>query len=268
MVHGRKHVSNENCALVTGGTRGIGASIVQRLARAGGRVVFCGRNPQSVNKVETELRLEGLDVHGLVADVRQLGDIEQLVERTLELAAGDGIRVLVNNAGRSGGGPTVKIADELWYDVIETNLNAVFRLTREVLRKGGMLERGYGRVINIASTGGKQGVAFGAPYSASKHAVVGFSKALGLELAKSGVTVNAVCPGFVETELAEHVRQGFAALWNVSVEDAKQRIEQRIPIGRYVKPAEVAELVAYLASPLQSSITAQAINVCGGLGNY
>ncbi|MGY2061164.1 SDR family oxidoreductase, partial [Nocardia gipuzkoensis] len=151
---------------------------------------------------------------------------------------------------------------------IETNLNSVFRMTREVLTTGGMLAKGKGRVINIASTGGKQGVVFGAPYSASKHGVVGLTKALGLELAKTGVTVNAVCPGYVETPMAQRVRQGYANFWDTTEEAVLEKFEAKIPLGRYSSPEEVAGLVEYLTTDTAASITAQALNVCGGLGNY
>jgi ketoreductase len=109
---------------------------------------------------------------------------------------------------------------------------------------------------------------FAAPYSASKHGVVGFTKALGLELAPTGITVNAVCPGFVETPMAARVREHYAAIWEVSEQETYDRITARVPIGRYVQPKEVAAMVGYLAGPGAAAITAQAINVCGGLGNY
>jgi ketoreductase len=131
-----------------------------------------------------------------------------------------------------------------------------------------MLNRGRGRIINIASTGGKQGVIHASPYSASKHGVVGFTKALGLELAKSGITVNAVCPGFVETPFAGKAREHYAAIWGVDEEEARNRIVARVPIGRYVEPHEVAAMVVYLVGPAAAAVTAQALNVCGGLGNY
>jgi ketoreductase len=178
------------------------------------------------------------------------------------------VDILVNNAGRSGGGATAEIPDELWNDVITTNLTSVFLMTKEVLTTGGMLGRQSGRIVNIASTGGKQGVVHAAPYSASKHGVVGFTKALGLELARTGITVNAVCPGFVETPMAERVREHYADIWGVPVEEAHSRITTRVPMGRYVEPREVAAMVEYLVGDDAAAVTAQALNVCGGLGNY
>ncbi len=152
--------------------------------------------------------------------------------------------------------------------MIDTNLNGVFRVTREVLASGRMGENGYGRIVNIASTGGKQGVVYASPYSASKHGVVGFTKAVGLELAKTGITVNAVCPGYVETPMAERVRSGYADFWGVTEQDVLEKFNAKIPLGRYSTPEEVAGLVSYLVTDTAASVTAQAINVCGGLGNY
>jgi ketoreductase len=253
-------------ALVTGGTSGIGLAVARHLGGAGTRVFLCGRHADNVTDTVSKLRSEGLDVDGRAADVRSAEDIKALVEATVERYGPIG--VVVNNAGRSGGGETARIRDDLWLDVIDTNLTSVFRVTREVLTAGGMLARRHGRVINIASTGGKQGVVLGAPYSASKHGVVGFTKALGLELAKTGVTVNAVCPGYVETPLAERVRRGYAEVWDTTEADVLKRFEAKIPLGRYSTPDEVAAFVGYLVTDAASSITAQAINVCGGLGNY
>ncbi|MCO5971433.1 3-oxoacyl-ACP reductase FabG [Actinoallomurus soli] len=258
--------NGQQVALVTGGTSGIGLAVAETLAARGLKVFICARNSEAVEETVGKLRSNGHQADGVAADVRRPQDVKRLVSTAVERYGQ--VDVLVNNAGRSGGGVTAEIEDELWYDVIDTNLNSVFLMTREVLRSGGLLERGWGRIINIASTGGKQGVVLGAPYSASKHGVVGFTKALGLELAKTGVTVNAVCPGYVETPMAQRVRQGYAAHHETTEEAILERFQAKIPLGRYSTPEEVAGLVGYLVTDAAAPVTAQAINVCGGLGNY
>lgn len=258
--------NEQHVALITGATSGIGLAVAETLASRGLKVFICARNPETVQETVGKLRSNGSQADGVAADVRRPEDVRRLVSAAVERFGH--VDVLVNNAGRSGGGVTADIEDELWYDVIDTNLNSVFLMTREVLRSGKLLERGWGRIISIASTGGKQGVVLGAPYSASKHGVVGFTKALGLELAKTGVTVNAVCPGYVETPMAQRVRQGYAAHFNTTEEAILERFEAKIPLGRYSSAEEVAGMVSYLVSDAAAPVTAQAINVCGGLGNY
>lgn len=172
---------NEPVALITGATSGIGLAVARQLGRSGHRVFLCARTEADVEQTVEDLRNEGLTADGLAADVRSRESVATLVSAAV--ATYGRVDVLVNNAGRSGGGVTADIADELWYDVIDTNLNSVFLVTREVLKNGGLTDTGHGRIINIASTAGKQGVLLGAPYSASKHGVVGFTKALGRELA-------------------------------------------------------------------------------------
>ncbi|MEV0557047.1 MULTISPECIES: 3-oxoacyl-ACP reductase FabG [unclassified Streptomyces] len=253
-------------AVVTGATSGIGLAVTRLLAEQGHRVFLCARTEDGVTRTVKELLDEGLDVDGAVCDVREGEDVKRFVRQAVERFGP--IDVLVNNAGRSGGGPTAGIADELWYDVIATNLHSVFLMSREVLNSGGMAAKERGRIINIASTAGKQGVVLGAPYSASKHGVVGFTKALGNELAPTGITVNAVCPGYVETPMAQRVRQGYAAAYDTSEDAILQKFQAKIPLGRYSTPDEVAGLVGYLASDTAASITSQALNVCGGLGNF
>ncbi|MCP2262596.1 ketoreductase [Streptoalloteichus tenebrarius] len=259
--------SNEgSVAIVTGATRGIGLAVTRTLAAAGMRVFVCARNKDTVAETVRQLRGEGHEVDGVACDVRSANEVRDFVRAAVDRYGS--VDVLVNNAGRPGGGPTADISDELWFDVINTNLNSVFLMTREVLTTGGMRGKARGRIINIASTGGKQGVVLGAPYSASKHGVVGFSKALGLELARTGITVNAVCPGYVETPMAEQVRSNYARIWDTTTDDVLERFNAKIPLGRYATPEEVAGMVAYLVSDAAAPVTAQAINVCGGLGNY
>jgi ketoreductase len=253
-------------ALITGATSGIGLAAATLLAQLGHRVFLCARNAESVAATVKRLRADGLEVDGIACDVRSVADVRAFVAAAV--ARYGPVDVLINNAGRSGGGVTADIADELWLDVVETNLTSVFRMTREVLTTGGMRDKSRGRIVNIASTAGKQGVVLGAPYSASKHGVVGFTKALGNELAPTGITVNAVCPGYVETPMAQRVREGYATAYGTDEAAILAEFEAKIPLGRYSSPEEVAGLVGYLVSDSAASITAQALNVCGGLGNF
>jgi ketoreductase len=259
-------LDGQKVALVTGATSGIGLATARLLAAGGHRVFLGARDADRVAATVGKLRADGLDVAGTALDVRSGESAGRFVRAAVERWGA--VHVLVNNAGRSGGGVTADIADELWQDVIETNLNSVFRMTREVLNAGGMRRLEWGRIVNIASTAGKQGVVLGAPYSASKHGVVGFTKALGNELAPTGITVNAVCPGYVETPMAQRVRQGYAAAYSTTEEAILEKFRAKIPLGRYSTPEEVAGLVGYLVSDTAASITAQALNVCGGLGNF
>ncbi len=247
-------------ALITGAGRGIGKAIALKLAQDNFDVILLARNSSELTQVKNEIKTSGGNADIMMGDVTDQQLVYQLIDSL------DPIDVLVNNAGRGGGGRTAEMDDDLWHSIITTNLHSVYYVTKAVLSKNKMKKPGA--IINIASTGGKQGVVFAAAYSASKHGIVGFSKALGLELARQDITVNAVCPGFVETSMATRVREGYSKLWNVTPEEAKKRIEERVPIGRYIHPEEVADMVSFLVSPLARGMTAQAINVCGGLGNY
>ena len=252
--------------LVTGATSGIGLAVARSLTALGHRVMICARDEQQVADTVKELTAEGGTADGQSCDVRSPEDVRALVQAAVDRFGP--IEVLVNNAGRGGGGVTADVADDLWNDVIETNLNSVFRVTREVLNTGGMRHRDWGRIINVASTAGKQGVVMGAPYSASKHGVVGFTKALGNELAPTGITVNAVCPGYVETPMAVGIRQRYAEAWHTTEDEILTRFQAKIPLGRYSTPEEVAGLVGYLTTDTAAAVTSQALNVCGGLGNF
>jgi ketoreductase len=252
--------------VITGATSGIGLAIAVLLAGQGHRITLCARTPEAVAETVEKLSSDGHAVAGTACDVRDGDQVRSMVDHAV--ATFGAVDVLVNNAGRGGGGVTADITDELWQDVMDVNLNGVFRVTREVLARGGMRSASWGRIISIASTAGKQGVVLAAPYSASKHGVVGFTKALGNELAGTGVTVNAVCPGYVETPMAVQVRRNYGAAWGMTEEEILQKFQAKIPLGRYCTPEEVAGLVGYLVTDAASSITSQALNVCGGLGNF
>ncbi|MEU5979490.1 SDR family NAD(P)-dependent oxidoreductase [Streptomyces sp. NPDC047315] len=253
-------------ALITGATSGIGLAVARDLGRRGHRVFVCARTARDVDRTVDALCAEGIDAAGTTADVRSRESVARLVAAAVDAFGPLGI--LVNSAGRNGGGVLADLDDDLWYDVIDTNLNGVFLVTREVLRNGGMADAPLGRIVSIASTAGKQGVLLGSPYSASKHGVLGFTRALGKELAASAVTVNAVCPGYVETPMAQRVRQGYAAAWDATEEYVQRQFEAQIPLGRYATAEEVAGLVGYLTTPLAASITGQALNVCGGMASF
>ncbi|AKU15496.1 SDR family NAD(P)-dependent oxidoreductase [Luteipulveratus mongoliensis] len=254
-------------AVITGGTKGIGLACAQLLAGQGMQVFIGARSADDVQDTAAKLTAEGGGVvRGATVDVTSTDAVREFVSRAVhEFGPVD---VLVNNAGISGGGVTADLTEQTWDSVLDTNLNGVFRMTHAALNEGGMRHLSWGRIINIASTAGKQGVVLGAPYSASKHGVVGFTKALGNELAPTGITVNAVCPGYVETPMAQTVRGNYARAWGISEDEVLRKFEAKIPLGRYTTPDEVAGLVGYLTSTTADAITAQALNVCGGLGNF
>ncbi|MFD5693720.1 SDR family NAD(P)-dependent oxidoreductase [Streptomyces rubiginosohelvolus] len=259
-------MTSPKIAFITGVSSGIGLATARTLAQQGVSVFGCARDEKNVTATVDELRAAGHHADGVSCDVTSTEQVQAAVRTAVDRFGR--IDILVNNAGRGGGGETAKLDESLWLDVMDTNLNSVFRVTREVLANGGMVDAGWGRVINIASTAGKQGVMLAAPYTASKHGIIGFTKSVGFELAASGITVNAVCPGYVETPMAVRVRQGYADYWGITESQVLEKFNSKIPLGRYSTPEEVAGLVGYLTSDAAASITAQALNVCGGLGNY
>lgn len=254
----------QRVALVTEATSGIGLAVARLLAEQGGKVFICARSADSVTATVKQLRQQGLEVAGATCDVRRADEVRALVRAAVERYGT--VDILVNNAGRGGGGATADLPDELWYDVIDTNLNSVFLVTREVLTAGGMREKAAGRIINVASasTAGRHGAPPGTAHSASIHGVVGFTKALGSELARQGITVNVVCPGYVEVPLPPQERGRGPA--GGMEPDALQGFRETVPVGRFSTPEEVAGMVGYLVSDAAAAITAQTINVSGEAG--
>ena len=238
-------------ALVTGGGRGVGAAIARSLAEAGARVVVCGRNKPDLDAVAREisgvaLRLDLTDRHDTDEVLASVGHVD----------------VLVNNAGAAESAPIDRTTDELWDRVLELDATAPFRVIRALVPS--MITAKWGRVINVASNAGVSGYGYSTAYCAAKHAMVGMTRALSIELAKTGVTINALCPGWVDTQMAEEAVTRIAAKTGRSEDEARTILLGKNPLKRFIKPEEVAAAVLWLCGPGSDAITGQAISISGG----
>jgi NAD(P)-dependent dehydrogenase (short-subunit alcohol dehydrogenase family) len=248
-------VTPARTCLVTGAGRGIGAAVAGRLSADGHRVALLGRNVAALDQVRTGLPGPGLS---LAADVTDPAAVEDAVAR-VEAEWGP-VEVLVSNAGAGAAAALVETTDDDWARTLELNLTAPFRLVRRTLP--GMTAQGWGRIVVIASVVAKRGEAQVAAYTAAKHGVLGLVRAAAAEMARTGVTVNAVCPGYVDTPMTDETVADIAARSGRSPEEARAVLARRQPIGRLVDPAEVAEAVAFCV--VNGAVTGQGINVDGG----
>ncbi|HEX8746411.1 MAG TPA: 3-oxoacyl-ACP reductase FabG [Pyrinomonadaceae bacterium] len=252
----------DRIALITGGGRGIGRSIAMTFAREGAKIALCSRTSAEVERVADELRNEfSSDVMYDVCNVADPQDVEKFFLSAFN-AFGRGPDILINNAGVAESAPLLKTTDEFWHRHLSINLSGTFYCTRAALSQ--MLERGWGRIINIASIAGKTGAPYIAAYSASKHGVLGLTRSVAVEVATRGVTVNAICPGYVETLMTERAIENITNRTGRSEEQARATIEQMSPQNRLITPEEVAEMALLLASDAGRGITGQAINIDGG----
>ena len=244
--------------LVTGGGRGIGRAIALAFAVPGATVAIAGRTRSQLDETAAAIRAKGARAIVLVVDIAD----EQAVEAAFsELrTASPGLDVLVNNAGVGGGQPIDETDTASWRRIVDTNVWGTFLVTRRAVP---MLADG-GRVINMSSVLGRFGVPGYTAYCASKHATIGFTRALSLELVKRGITVNAICPGWVDTEMAADGMRGGAKAMGLTFEQFREQAIGAVPLGRIIQPEEVANLVAFLASPQAAAITGQTYNICGG----
>jgi len=247
-------------ALVTGGGTGIGKAIGLQLAKNGARVAIASRNRSHLDAASVEFRSLSLPVLPVQMDVRNKKDVRRAVSEVV--AEWGEIHILVNNAGISGLITTDDPDDTKWYDILDTNLNGMYLITKEVLQH--MPEHQGGRVINVSSVLGKFGVPGYTAYCTTKHGMIGFTRALALEVVNRGITVNAICPGWVDTEMATQGIKETAALQGITPEEFKAQAVAAVPIKRFLEADEVAGLVCYIASDLARGITGQAINICGG----
>ena len=249
-------------ALITGGGQGIGRAIATAFAQQGARVAIASRRFERVAETARELERMGAEALALKMDVVQRSEVEGAVPEVARRWGG--LDILVNNAGTSGltpldGGEEV---DRLWQQILETNLTGMYYVTKVALRH--MQGRPHGRIINVSSVLGKFGVAGYAAYCASKHGVIGFTRALALELAPRRITANAVCPGWVDTEMARRGIAEVSAALHVRPEEFRRQAIEAVPLRRMVEAAEVGALATYLASDAAAAVTGQAINICGG----
>ena len=245
-------------SLVTGGGRGIGRAIAHALAGPDTCVAVAGRTRSQLESAARDLEGLGGQALAIEMDVTDETSVAEGV-RELGLRAAH-LDVLVNNAGVGGGEPVAGSDIALWRRTIDTNLTGMYLVTREAIA----LMRDSGRIVNISSVLGRFGVAGYTAYCASKHGVLGFTRALALELAPRQITVNALCPGWVDTEMAAQGMQQGAAATGQTFERFRERALGAVPIKRIIKPEEVAELVRFLASPGAAAITGQTYNICGG----
>ena len=237
-------------AVVTGGGSGIGAAIARRLLADGLRVTLMGRSEARLLSAQAALG----DVAIQMCDVGDEGSVDRAFA-----AAGD-VDILVNNAGQVETAPLAKTSLELWQRLLNVNLTGTFLCSRAVLP--GMLARRQGRIVNVASTAALKGYAYVAAYCAAKHGVLGLTRALALEVATKGVTVNAVCPGYTETDIVTNAVDTIVAKTGRTAEQARAELAKANPQGRLIQPDEVAATVAWLID--SPGVNGQAIAVCGG----
>lgn len=246
--------------LITGASRGIGRAVAVAFSRTGAKLALTGRDEKALEETLGQVQAGDGEAQSFLLDVTDSESIRALPERVKSQVGS--VDILVNNAGIAESQPFLKTDRSLWDRIIAVNLTAVYEMTRACLP--GMLERKAGRIINISSVAGKVGHPYVTAYCASKHGVLGLTRALALEVAKKGVTVNAVCPSYVNTPMTDQSLTNIQEKAGVTRDSAMEAILGANPQGRLIEPEEVADAVLYLASENAASINGQAINICGG----
>lgn len=251
-------------AFITGASRGIGRAIALAFAKEGCALALGARSMDALTKLAKEIGAEGGTAHPVSIDVSEASSIDD-AKAAVDKALGN-VHIVVNNAGIAQSVKVLDMDDDHWQSHLDINLTGTFRVTRAFLP--GVLAEGWGRIINIASTAGKVGFQYTAAYCASKHGVIGLTRALALEMATHNVTVNAICPGFVNTEMTSQAAKNIAAKTGGSEEDAIAWLKKLSPQNRFVEPEEIAAVAVTLASEEARGMTGQAINIDGGAVVY
>lgn len=249
-------------AVVTGGGRGIGEAVARALARAGASVVVAARTAAEIDAVVEKLSALGHQAWAIPCDVVDPDSVDELVAAAEERWGEGGADILVNNAGAAWSSPVLRTELEDWNRMLAVNATGTFLCTRAFLP--GMMERGWGRVVNIASVAGLSGARYISAYAASKHAVIGFTRCVAAEVADKGVTVNAVCPGYVDTPMTDASLRRISEKTGLSEKEALELILARTPQGRLIEPAEVAHAVLSLCGAAARGINGQSIVIDGG----
>ncbi len=251
-------------AVVTGATRGIGRSIAFALAQAGADVAVCARSSSELTELAAHIHQMGRRAHAVPCDVTDPEQVRAMAASALDALGG--IDVLVNNAGNAGSAKFAGHPDDLWHRMLDVNLTSVYYVTKAFVQP--MMDQRGGRIITVASIASKVGAKYIAAYTASKHGVLGLMRALAAELTPYDITVNAICPGYVDTPMTDGSIANMVSRTGMSEQQAREALEKTSPQNRLIEPDEVASLAVFLALDASRGITGQAINLDGGGVNY
>lgn len=245
--------------LVTGGGRGIGAAVADALIAAGHRVTITGRSRETLEAMRRQCA-DPARCQAVAMDVAERGSVDRGLNAAR--AAFGPVGILVNNAGQAESAPFQRTDAEMFQRMLAVNLGGVFHCTQAVVPD--MLAAGWGRIVNVASTAGLVGYAYVSAYCAAKHGVIGLTRSLALEYAAKGITVNAVCPGYTETDIVKNAVANIVAKTGRGADEARAELARGNPMKRLVTPAEVADTVLWLCGEGAASINGQSIAVAGG----